>query len=73
MDENLTILVTYIEKKTFAIYKYTMKLKRDTPLGRNYKYFREEDVMPLFPKPNNDEDLVIINVEEIDGLLEVIY
>lgn len=73
MDENLTILVTYINKKTFETFKYTVTTKRDTPLGQNFKFFREEDVIPLFPKPNNDENLVIINVEEIDGVLQAEY
>ncbi len=73
MDDNLTILVTYINKETLEMFKYAMKLKRDTPLGQNFKFYREEDVIPLFPKPDNYKDLVVINVEEIDGVLQVEY
>ena len=74
MDDNLTIMVTYINKKTLEMFKYTVRAKRDTPLGQNFEYFREEDVIPLFPKPKkDDENLVIINVEEIDGVLQAEY
>jgi hypothetical protein len=73
MDDNLTILVTYVNKYTFETFKYVVKLKTDTALGQNYRYYREEDVISLFPKPNNDENLVVINVEEIDGILEADY
>lgn len=72
MDDNLTILVTYINRETLEMFKYVMKLKRDTLLGQNFKFYREEDIIPLFPKPDNNKNLVIINVEEIDGMLEVL-
>lgn len=69
MNDDLYLLVTYINKDTLDTFKFTVAAKRNTQLGQNYQYFREPDVIPLFPKPNIEGTLVIIDVIEIDGIL----
>lgn len=68
MDSDLWLLITIVRKKDMDMLRYVHNINRDTFLGQNFKYWNEEDVAKEYAEIFDfDEEVVILNVEELDG------
>ena len=69
MNSDLYILVTWIRKEDMELLKTVIRLNRDTTLGQNYMYWNEENIAELYTEIFDfDEEVVILAVEEIEGV-----
>lgn len=67
------LLVTYIERETLDVFKISLQVEKDSPLGKNYTHYMEEDVKVLIPTPNKDKEYKITDVEVINNMIVLGY
>ena len=44
MDSNFVVLVSWIRKEDMELLKSAVRLNRDSSLGQNYMYWKEDDI-----------------------------
>lgn len=69
MNSELWLLITIIRKEDMELLRYVHKTDRNTNLGQNYMYWREDDIVKIYVELFDfDEEVVILKVEEIEGM-----
>ena len=69
MSDDLYLLITIVRKCDMQMLRYMYQCKTNDYLGRNYMYWNEEDIASIYKEIFDfDEEVVILNVEEIDGV-----
>ena len=70
MNDDLYLLITIVRKKDMDLLKYVYKCKLNTEFSQNYMYWNEPDIKQIYSEIFDfDEDVVILAVEEINGLI----
>lgn len=70
MSDDLILLIMTINAE-FQMLEFAYKTKNDTLLGRNWQYWAEQDILSIYRKLFGwSEDIRIIGVREINGILE---
>lgn len=69
MTDDLYLLITIVRKCDMQMLRYMHKCKNNDYFGKNYMYWNEEDFASIYKEIFDfDEEVVILNVEEIDGV-----
>ena len=69
MTDDLYLLITIVRKCDMQMLRYMHQCKINEYLGQNYMYWNEEDVASIYKEIFDlDEEVVILNVEEINGV-----
>ena len=69
MSDDLYLLITIVRKCDMEMLRYMHQCKTNDYLGQNYMYWNEEDIASIYKEIFDfDEEVVILNVEEIDGV-----
>lgn len=69
MTDDLYLLITIVRKCDMQMLRYMHKCKTNDHFGQNYMYWNEEDISSIYKEIFDfDEEVVILNVETIDGL-----
>ncbi len=69
MGSDLWLLITIVRKEDMEMLRYVHNTNRDTFLGQNFKYWNDEEVAKEYAEIfDYDEEVVILTVEEIDGV-----
>ena len=69
MSDDLYLLITIVRKCDMNMLRYAHKCKTNDYFGKNYMYWNEEDIASIYKEIFDfDEEVVILNVEEIDGV-----
>jgi len=69
MNDDLFLLITIVRKEDMELLRYVHSTKLNSELGQNYKYWCEEDIANIYAEIFDfDNEVVILNVEEIDGI-----
>lgn len=69
MTDDLYLLITIVRKCDMQMLKYMHQCKTNDYFGQNYMYWNEEDIASIYKEIFDfDEEVVILNVEEIDGV-----
>jgi hypothetical protein len=69
MNNDLWLLITIVRKEDMEMLRYVHNTNRDTYLGQNYQYWNETDVAKEYLEIFDfDEDVVVLNVEELNGV-----
>lgn len=69
MNNDLTVLVSWIRISDMQLLKSAVVLNRDTKLGQNYMYWNEEDIKELWSAIFDfDSEVRILEIEEIIDL-----
>lgn len=69
MSDDLYLLITIVRKCDMDMLKYVHKCNSNDYFGQNYMYWNEEDVASIYKEIFDfDEEVVILNVETIDGV-----
>jgi len=64
MGSTLNVLVQWIRRKDMMLLKSVVRLNRDTKLGQNYMYWKEDDIASEWAEIFEDE-AEILSVEDI--------
>lgn len=66
MNNDFVVLVSWIRKEDMELLKSAVTLNRDTKLGQNYMYWKEDDISTLWSEIfGHDEEVEILAIEEI--------
>lgn len=69
MNDDLYLLITIVRKEDMDLLKYVHKCKLNTEFGQNYMYWNEPSIKQIYSEIFDfDEDVVVLAVEEIDGI-----
>ena len=69
MSSEFYILVTWLRKEDMQLMKSVIHMNRDTSFGQNYMYWNDVIISQEYASHFAfDEEVVILAVEEIDGL-----
>ena len=69
MSDDLYLLITIVRKCDMEMLRYMHQCKTHDYFGQNYMYWNEEDIASIYKEIFDfDEEVVILNVEEIDGV-----
>ena len=69
MSDDLYLLITIVRKCDMQMLRYIHQCKANDYFGQNYMYWNEEDTASIYKEIFDfDEEVVILNVEEIDGV-----
>ena len=69
MSSDLWLLITIIRKEDMQLLRYVHHTSRDTKLGQNYMYWNEDEIEKEYDYIFDfDEEVVILKVEELDGI-----
>lgn len=69
MTDDLYLLITIVRKCDMQMLRYMHQCKTNGYFGQNYMYWNEEDIASIYKEIFDfDEEVVILNVEEIDGV-----
>jgi len=69
MTDDLYLLITIVRKCDMQMLRYMHQCKTNDYFGQNYMYWNEEDIASIYKEIFDfDEEVVILNVEEIDGV-----
>ena len=69
MSDDLYLLITIVRKCDMEMLRYMHQCKTNDYFGKNYMYWNEKDIASIYKEIFYfDEEVVILNVEEIDGV-----
>lgn len=69
MSDDLYLLITIVRKCDMQMLRYMHQCKTNDYFGQYYMYWNEEDIASIYKEIFDfDEEVVILNVEEIDGV-----
>ena len=69
MSDDLYLLITIVRKCDMQMLRYMHQCKSSEYFGQNYMYWNEEDIASIYKEIFDfDEEVVILNVETIDGV-----
>lgn len=66
MNSDFVVLVSWIRKEDMELLKSAVRLNRDTSLGQNYRYWKEDDISKKWAEIFDfDDEVEILEIEEI--------
>ena len=66
MNSELCVLVQWVRREDMILLKSVVRLNRDTKLGQNYMYWKEDDIASEWAEIfDNDDEVEILSIEEI--------
>lgn len=69
MSDDLYLLITAVNKQDMQRIRIAYQCKLNTEFSENYMYWNEPDIAKVYLEIfNNNTDMVVIHVEEIDGI-----